>query len=81
MIPIKILPKEKYTIHLVFKEKDTQVYNGTLNLKIICGNITAKEMIIPYTCNVQKSPLSIYPMKVEFPALPVNEKRNTFVQL
>jgi hypothetical protein len=30
---------------------------------------------------VEKCPLNIYPLKVEFPALPVNEKKNTFLQL
>ena len=44
MIPIKILPKEKCNINFVFRGKEAQNFEGTLNAKIVCGTITAREV-------------------------------------
>jgi DNA-directed RNA polymerase omega subunit len=34
-----------------------EIAEGNLNLKIICGSITARDIQIPYSCNVQRYPL------------------------
>lgn len=69
MIPITLHPKEKKTVHIVFRSNECLEFNSEFTVKSITGKICNKEYRIPYHVVVKKCPLKFSAMKIDFPVL------------
>lgn len=61
--------------------KDCFVINKNKNCKIITGSISTKDIRIPYSCHVNKCPLTFSTLKIDMPVLQINEKHNTNIEI
>jgi hypothetical protein len=73
LIPIKLLPKEKFVTNLIYRSTkipgvDSRKDEGYLKCKIITGTIATKDIRIPYSCDIHKCPLEFSAMKIDIPA-------------
>ena len=68
-IPIKILPNEKFNLNLIYRGKEKKREESFLICKIITGNISTREIKIPFSCEVIVCPLNFSNLKIDFQAL------------
>ncbi len=77
MIPIKVLPREKLKVSLVYRGKEKKREESTLVVKIITGKISTREVKIPFNCEVVGCPLEFSCHKVDYPVLQIEESHLT----
>lgn len=73
MIPIKILPKEKLKLKVVYRGKERKKEESVLTCKIITGKISTREVKIPFSCEVVQCPLEFSCYKIDYPVLQIEE--------
>lgn len=74
LIPIKVLPKQ--SVNMIFTYKGNEVTNeeNHIRCKIATGTISTRESRILYKSEVLRSPLQFSSMRIDLPALQINEK-------
>jgi hypothetical protein len=72
LIPIKILPNEKFTTNFIYRSGkivDNKKDESFLNCKIITGTIQARDIRIPYFAEIKKCPIELSAQKIDFRVL------------
>lgn len=73
LIPIKILPNEKLSTHLIYRSAKNEKIDvnkkdeGFLRIKKVTGTISTKDIRIPYFCEIMKCPLEFNGLKFDLP--------------
>lgn len=76
LIPIKILPNEKFTTNFIYRSGkivDNKKDESFLNCKIITGTIQARDIRIPYFAEIKKCPIELSAQKIDFRVLQIDE--------
>lgn len=86
LIPIKLLPNEQLDTNLIYRSQEvkgleTRKDEGYLYCKIITGNISTKEIKIPYTTDILKCPLDFQAKRIDIQALQIDETFSTSVKV
>lgn len=69
-----ILPGEKYKLDIEYRPSQSQCQEDSfLYMRLITGNICAREIRLAYFASVSKCPLQSDKSKIEFCCLPVTE--------
>jgi hypothetical protein len=62
-----ILPQEKYKLQLEYRPTQSNVYEEAfIHVRMITGQICARELKLPYVANVTKCPIQVDKSKLEF---------------
>ena len=76
LVPIRILPKERYTVNLIYKAinqlqgvENSRKDEGYICCKVVTGNISTRDIRLPFSCDIMKCPLSFSPLKLDMPVM------------
>jgi hypothetical protein len=81
LIPIKIKPLEKFIVNFIYRAREIKNDENFIRAKIITGNISTREIKIPYKSMVYKAPLRFSSLKIDFPVLQINESCNEIINI
>lgn len=77
-----ILPLEKYPLKIEYRPTQAQCYeDSNMFVRFITGQLSARELKLPFTCTVLKCPIKIDKSKIEFVSLPETEFSEIVLQL
>ena len=77
LIPITVLPKESVNVSFSLKGYEPGNEENFLRCKIATGTIHTRESRILYKAEIMRSPLQFSSMRIDLPALQINEKYPT----